>query len=379
MEMMLKKVLIIPVALFLMAGCLPKPRPRTGDFNAIVKDILTEQPIPGVSINIGGQSKETDHEGRFSLAGLAPGDYWVRMERSWYLTKEISYRHLGRPDLIEFYLQPEELLNGSIFYSLDSSKVDREIYQLDLRTRTYSKLMDLPDSDEVNPSWASSGMIAFQKGTDKNSIIELFYPVSCSITSFGAGEHPSLDKSGTIMVYKSGNNVITKEYLDKTKVPKTYQLAGFNPVISPDGKNIAYTRGTRKSLLIDLNGSEVEFVLDDDFKLDNPCWSPNGERIAFEAYQDSKGQRGIYWIQVLPTLSTKMQQLTIPSGPTEQHKHPTWDGSGKIIYFARSATYSSRSEIYGVKFSEDQTGQGMDQWIMVSQGSGSKDYPCWGE
>ena len=61
------------------AGCLDKPAPRTGDFNAVVLDYLTEEPIAGVEVSIdGGQVFTTDQKGLFSLAQLLPGEYLIQ-------------------------------------------------------------------------------------------------------------------------------------------------------------------------------------------------------------------------------------------------------------------------------------------------------------
>lgn len=370
MGMMLKKVLLPLVGLFLIGGCLQRPEPRAGDFTAIVKDVLTKEPIPGVSIDIGGQFRETDRKGRFSLAGLAPGEYLIRMERSWYLSKEISYNHLGKPDLVEFYLQPGEELSGKIFYSLYKSKIDRELYVLDLRTRSCSKLIDLPGTNEYNPCWANSELIAFQKGTDKEGTIHFFYPANKSIKFVCNGIHPSLSK--TEMVYKSRDNKITKKKLDSSEEPLTYKDPGYNPVISPDGTKLAYTGGGRnKLIIIDLSTSVVSILQSNGCNIDNPCWSPDGTKIAFEGYQNSEGQRAIYYIEE-PFKNLAMNQVTFPSGEKEQHKHPAWGEDG-MIYFSGNIVYSSRYDIYGVKV------DGGPEWIMVSKGSGNKDYPCWGK
>ncbi|MGE5606508.1 MAG: hypothetical protein ACM3YE_12565, partial [Bacteroidota bacterium] len=58
-----------------------------------------------------------------------------------------------------------------------------------------------------------------------------------------------------------------------------------------------------------------------------------------------------------------------------QHKHPIW-GKNDMIYFSGNIVYSSRSDIYAVKFFDNTTLES-NPWIMVSKGSGSKLYPCW--
>ncbi len=372
MVMKLKKVIIFLVICLGITGCLPKPEPRTGNFNAIVIDTLTEEPIPEVSVNIGDKLYKTDLKGRFSLAGLAPGDYQVKMERSWYQSKEIGYQHLGKPALVEFYLQPNEELSGKIFYSLYKSKIDRELYELDLRTRSCNKLIDLPGTNEYNPCWVNSELIAFQKGTDKEGTIHFFNPVNKSIEFVCNGTHPSLYKNE--MVYKSSDNIITKRKLGNSNETLTYIHAGYNPVISPDGTKLAYTGGGwNKLIIVDLNTSIASILESNNCNIDNPCWSPDGTKIAFEAYTDAEGQRAIYYIQE-PFTFEKKQSITNPTGQKEQHRHPTWSGTQEnIVYFSANIVYTSRNDIYAVKIG------GNSKWIMVSKGSGEKNYPCWGQ
>lgn len=372
--MLLKKVLMISVALCLMTGCLQRPGPRTGDFNALVKDSLTEQPIPGVSIDIGGESKETDLKGQFSLAGLAPGDYQIRLSRQWYESKEVTYKHLGKPEPVTFYLRPISL-PGRIYYNYDEGD-NKEIYELLLENRTVRKVLALQDSSETNPAWSISGKFAVESTINKISKVIVYDFGNGNLTPIliQDGEHPSLDNAGKYVVFKS-NGRIVKYDIDSNQEIESYDQAGWNPVISPDGTRVAYVSGDYTKLYIYTTKSDYKvFIPDCDYegyKLNNPCWSPNGEKIAFEAYENSEGKRAIYYI-IVDSINSGMIRITSPSGDKEQHKHPTW-GENDMIYFSGNIIYSSRRDIYGV---------GLDQgfkWVMVSKGSGDKNFPCWGK
>lgn len=372
MEMMLKKVSTILVILFLMAGCLPKPEPRVGDFNAVVIDILTKEPIPGVSVNIGGQPEKTDPKGQFSLAGLTPGDYQILMSREWYESKDFIYKHLGKPEPVIFYLRPASL-SGRIYYSYDERN-NKEIYELILGNRAVNKFLSLLNSGETHPAWSGSGKFAVESTANNISSIMVY--------DFGAGkddpiliqdgEHPSIDNAGKHIVFKS-NGKIVKYEIDSNKKIESYSQAGWNPVINPDGNKVAYASGNYTKLYIYTNESDCEVFIPkgdyEGYKLNNPCWSPDGKKIAFEAYENSEGKRGIYYITV-NSLDPVMTQITCPSGDKEQHKHPTW-GADDLIYFTGNIIYSSRSDIYAVSLKDG------SKWIMVSKGSGNKLYPCW--
>jgi hypothetical protein len=375
MELLFKKVMIIFI-LLMTAGCLEKPKPRTGDFNALVLDALTEEPVPGVKVNIGDRTFNTGIKGTFSLKGLDPGEYLVRMERSWYQLKEITYHHVGKPQLVKFYLQPEEL-DGRILFSLYKSS-NRGIYLLDLKSREIKEIRDLAGKNETSPCWISSNEIAFVQNIDsKRSELLFLNLTSRDVNSFGEGEHPAVAQTsnGPFITYKSAQKIITKIKLNGSD-EKKYKLAGYNPVISTKG-GIAYIRGNYKSIFIEVGGVEYNFIPDGaywNYSLGNPCWSPDGTKIAFEAYKDSDGQRAIYYIEE-PFENSTMKQITFPSGEKEQHKHPTW-GEDDLIYFSGNIVYSSRDDIYGVRFSDNELES--NPWIMVSKGSGNKDYPCWG-
>ena len=374
MEMLLKKVLMISVALCLMTGCLQRPGPRTGDFNALVKDSLTEQPIPGVSIDIGGESKETDLKGQFSLAGLAPGDYQIRMSRQWYESKDVTYKHLGKPEPVTFYLRPISL-PGRIYYSYDEGK-DREIYELLLENRTVRKVLALQGSAETNPAWSILGRFAVESTANKISqvIVYDFRKGNLTPILIRDGEHPSLDKEGKNVVFKSKGKII-KYDIDNNQEIESYDQAGWNPVLSPDGTRVTYVSGDYSKLYIYRSKFECDVFIPkgeyDGYKLNNPCWSPDGRKIAFEAYKDSEGKRAIYYI-IVDSLDSGMTQITFPSGDKEQHKHPAW-GEDNIIYFSGNIIYSSRIDIYGVGLEHGPI------WVMVSKGSGDKLYPCWGK
>jgi hypothetical protein len=377
MELLFKKVWLIVFLVVLIGGCLSKPKSRVGDFNVKVIDALTGEGISYVDIFIDNNQYETDLNGRFSLISLEPGVYQIRMSREWYESKEVAYKHIGKPKSVIFHLRPKSL-PGRIYYSFDEGQ-NKEIYELILENRTVNKVLSLTESGETNPAWSASGKLAVEStAIEKISNVYNINMGSPIRSNSILGEHPSLDSSGKLMVLKADGK-IRKYNLNNNMLIETYGQAGWRPVINPDGTMVAYVSGNYTKLYFYSNESEFnEFTPDGGYKVNNPCWSPDGKKVVFEAYKESKGQRGLFWIQVTPTLSKKMKKITLHLGPTEQHKHPTWNDLGDIIYFSRSATYSSRRDIYGVRFKEDQPEQGIDQWIMVSKGSGSKDYPCWG-
>ncbi|MGE5606386.1 MAG: carboxypeptidase regulatory-like domain-containing protein, partial [Bacteroidota bacterium] len=226
---MLKKVLGLLTFFILIGGCLPKPEPRIGDFNAVVIDTLTKEPIPGVSVNIGDQPFKTDQKGQFSLADLAPGDYQIRMSREWYELKDVTYKHLGKPEPVIFNLMPASL-SGRIYFSYDEGK-NKEIYELLLESRNVRKVLSLQDSGETNPAWSRSERFAVESTIDKISKIKVYDFGNGNLTPIliQDGEHPSIDNEGKYVVFKS-NGKIVKYDIGSNKEIESYDQAGWNPV-----------------------------------------------------------------------------------------------------------------------------------------------------
>lgn len=370
MEIMAKKVWIVLIPLTLIMGCLSKPQPRIGDFHGVVVDTLTREGVPYVDLFIGEAKYRTDLKGQFSLADLEPGDYQIRMGRQWYESQEFTYKHLGKPEPVIFYLQPESL-TGRVYYSYDEGD-NKEIYELLLENRAVRKVLSLQGSGETNPAWSRSGKLAVESTANNISKVMVY--------DFGTGkavpiliqdgEHPSLDDKGKYMVFKSNGKIVKYDLVNNREI-ESYDPAGRNPVISPDGTKVAYVSGDYTKLYIFSDASGFKEFGPKGFKLNNPCWDPDGEKIAFEAYEHSEGKRGIYYINVNAT-NPVMTKITFPIGDKEQHKHPTWGEDG-MIYFSANIVYSSRRDLYGVSLDDG------SQWIMVSKGSGDKLYPCWGK
>ena len=65
---------------------------------------------------------------------------------------------------------------------------------------------------------------------------------------------------------------------------------------------------------------------------------------------------------------------------TNSTMHPCWSGDGGQIYFSANILYSSRMDIYCISVEEKSLElKEKNPWLMVSHGSGNKDYPSWGE
>jgi Tol biopolymer transport system component len=370
--------------LLTMAGCLPKPKPQTGDFCGKVIDAYTREPVPGVTLKIGGTETVTDIKGKFAIAILPPGDYPLTLERDWYYPLAKTEHHIGKQDSLEYSLKPLPL-EGKILYSGDETG-NWEIYELNLKDRMVTKLSDSPSS-EVNPVKYSDSLVLLQSTfksnnrynydlflLDRNSrSLEFIYDVIINDENKN-DQNPSSTISGNIIIFQSNGEKIYS-YNRYGNAAKEIISKGQNPVVSPDGTQIAYADTNNRLCVANIDGTGVR-IINHPGKINNPSWSSrNGEMIAVELWLESGGPRYIYIMDANGNGEPK--RVTFGNLARDQHKHPCWSSDNSMIFFSGNIAYSSRFDIYGIRVSDGL--QGKMSWVMVSSRSGSKEYPSWSE
>lgn len=130
---------------------------------------------------------------------------------------------------------------------------------------------------------------------------------------------------------------------------------GLFPAFSPDGKTIAFQRHRRRDgrwfsiWTIATDGTrEHEIVAGDEWGAVNPCWSPDGTRIAF----NSVGRSGDTVdrtavdpgtdLYVVHADGTRLQRITFRDGP---EWNPTWGLDGKLYF---NATVDGETALWSV-------------------------------
>jgi dipeptidyl aminopeptidase/acylaminoacyl peptidase len=108
-----------------------------------------------------------------------------------------------------------------------------------------------------------------------------------------------------------------------------------SPLISPDGKNIIFTRGwadkkndqSRSNLwIVDIEGSRVRELTHGNWRDFSPVWSPDGKKIAFLSDRDGTTQIHVLWLD-----TREVAQLThLERAPQDL----TWSPDGKNLAFA---------------------------------------------
>lgn len=380
-------------------GCLSKkflPKPHPGDLYGEVCDSLTGEPVPDVSVAVGDRQMFTDMDGYFLFPQFPPGNYRVLLEHPWYHPQIYEIGHVGLSKRYSFKTTTKNIY-GEILYSADCEP-KRSIYSLELLTREVKRLTDLSFS-VTNPVRLSQNKIIFQGDRDGNNDLFMFDLLTgqlstefeTKVNSASNDEHPSVDRLGKKLVFQStrvvGTNDSRKIFLYNLETgegPYVVVKSGQNPVINPEGNKIAYIDGSYRLRIF---GADLSFhptplptppPIPMTGKCNNPSWSEDGRKITLESWTVTGGPRYIFVYDL--DQPGELKKVTFDYDPDHQseHKHPCWSVDGVMIFFNASILYSSRNDIYCINYNNSLTLGKNAGWLMVSKGSGSKDYPSWG-
>ncbi len=109
----------------------------------------------------------------------------------------------------------------------------------------------------------------------------------------------------------------------------TYLADGCSPVVSPDIRLVAYTRGGHIFVISAEGGLEVK-VTGNSGGI-NPAWSPDGKRLAFSSDADGKSQ--IYIVNVDGSQLTRITNSSTDLAAGRLGGDPIWSPDGRHIAF----------------------------------------------
>src|SRR5262245_38560067 len=137
------------------------------------------------------------------------------------------------------------------------------------------------------------------------------------------GPPPTIDFSATLQVIRA-QTAYTRKKRDFTSVVPRQALGIVRPVISPDGKQIAFA-AVGDIYVMPVGGKPVNVTNDKALDTD-PAWSPDGQSLAYSSDKDNEHLQ--LWIRDMRTGRTR--QIT---RLTTQPQGAAWSKDGKQIAF----------------------------------------------
>lgn len=151
---------------------------------------------------------------------------------------------------------------------------------------------------------------------------------------------PSFTPDGSVLCYQSKEGNSGELWTKNIKTNETTLLgSGMQPMISPDGKKIVFTRYKNTSYdspssiwVMNIDGTNVtELVSNPEQRMFNPSWSPDGSKIVYQA-ASKKGSS--YKTNDIYTVNADGSGLTQLTTNDSNDFSPVWSYDGYIYFIS---------------------------------------------
>ncbi len=226
-----------------------------------------------------------------------------------------------------------------------------------------------PQPDNFYIEYRNFSKLVFQSYRDDNWEIYLGGPTGDTRVARVSGNdiQPRLNRGADQIAFASnraGNYEIYLMNMDGSGVRRLTENEKDDvaPVWSPDGKKIlfqSYRDGQSEIYVMDINGdNQTRLTQDPDFD-GQPDWSPDGKKIAF-----ASRRTGGYRIYVANADGTAVQMLSAQS----YSAHPKWSPDGSMIAYDADGNQNGWQDLWLMN------ADGSDQHAIFTYGGTEEDY-----
>ncbi|MDD4087095.1 MAG: hypothetical protein PHP48_07605, partial [Bacteroidales bacterium] len=215
-----------------------------------------------------------------------------------------------------------------------------DIYYVDAFEGKAITQITYTDENEYNPSWSKDGkLVIFEKGAPPRLYIKV--------------------KRNAMRAAQYTRLAVTKNqiWIKNLETGELKMLGeGSFPVISPDGKEIAYvkydlnkrkTEETGTIWIMSIDGDSPKQLTDNQIGYaTNPNWSPNGEKLVFNLTKNNKEDSDIY------TINTNGENLKQFTTNKSNDFSPYWSSDDFIYFSSDRGSKKGNYQIWRFKIKE---------------------------